>query len=901
MCRSLGEKIAVILNLFQDLKSEIPKRVWDDNRIFSLYTHSMFRKFLVLILFAVPLEAADPAAIDNFLTAAPVNIRQVLRPQLLMDCWGCKEEERRFVTTPLPKAAVTYLLDHLDELYQACPHLKGIYLNKRRLSDQQLVALMRFERLKFLTLKKAKLRILPSKIGDLTSLEYLDLSGNSLTTLPPSMKELRHLGSLKIEICRDFTLPPELRRTMSAFGKERVDRWVRKYHLNAFMQGAPASLRGKYQQFLLGFFSEVDNKLCYAPRKMWTDEEKAFIASKFDQLQNLYWLEALNLDGFGLKEIPSWVSDFEDLEFLSLRNNELEALPEDLTKLEGLQILNLGNNKFRVLPEVVLSCERLRKLELSHNFLSRFVITDDNALPALTALVVEHNLINEFQLGTAAPHLKVINLTGNRLSDFPCVDHQLNEIGMVILGHNQFTRFPEEIALKPSLNTLVLACNYLKDVPESVNQRERSLTLNCSANPSFRGVRVGGQYSVEPLHSYRAFECCVRNGGDDSRHVCGKDFVDERTFFDRLESDWNIEALKGVKSVAIPPQDVTAEVVFGLWQEMWGSLNLDQPEEEGVPNETYQDFALFEPFLASSARVVPESGANKEKMEQGLLPHLDGFIKTLFGLPLADGETRGWQIAKADIPATQQYAAFLIKAMFEDKNLAMFMQFVGAILYCPTGQKTAFETMTLNACKTGEENLENLENLETRIKKILGAEKEKAFLTTVNQTQFGQAVHLVEHYRLQLADKLGLVSMIKSYRDNSSIPRSRDLFHGNLVKVLEAFYGRFTVDFFVDRLMNHTETAEDRVLKSKTVKTDDEKKDVKRRVALRPITISSLLDFLNRSELIPYAAYAEQVGDEPAMAVPWSFYFTENPTQDEKPAEVKAALFRAVLEEMGLV
>ncbi len=68
----------------------------------------------------------------------------------------------------------------------------------------------RHNRSSTLSLHGRELEVLPSQIGQLTSLIELDLGLNALTELPPEIGSLTNLTDLKIDRNHLKTLPPEI-------------------------------------------------------------------------------------------------------------------------------------------------------------------------------------------------------------------------------------------------------------------------------------------------------------------------------------------------------------------------------------------------------------------------------------------------------------------------------------------------------------------------------------------------------------------------------------------------------------------------------------------------------------------------------------------------------------------
>ena len=82
-------------------------------------------------------------------------------------------------------------------------------------------------------------------------------------------------------------------------------------------------------------------------------------------------LQELKIARNGLKELPVWIGDFKNLQVLDVSYNDLKELPVEIGKLaheigslKNLEVIELWDNEIGVLPEELKNCKSLRKLEL---------------------------------------------------------------------------------------------------------------------------------------------------------------------------------------------------------------------------------------------------------------------------------------------------------------------------------------------------------------------------------------------------------------------------------------------------------------------------------------------------------------------------------------------------------
>uniref|UniRef100_A0A8B9FFC4 Malignant fibrous histiocytoma amplified sequence 1 n=1 Tax=Amazona collaria TaxID=241587 RepID=A0A8B9FFC4_9PSIT len=225
-------------------------------------------------------------------------------------------------------------------------------------------------------------------------------------------------------------------------------------------------------------------------------------------------LEALNLSGRGLEELPEEVgAALSGLRVLSLRRNRLVCLPAAaLRHLGRLAELDLSHNRLRGLGDggALAELRGLRKLSLSHNQLGaegpglpprladlgcleeldlsfnrlRRLPEGLGRLQHLRALDVDHNLLPSFPaplLELAA--LEELDCSGNRhLGALPEGIAALRRLKILWLSGTGLVALPEGLCQLSALESLMLDGNQLQALPAGFGSLQRLKMLNLSSN-----------------------------------------------------------------------------------------------------------------------------------------------------------------------------------------------------------------------------------------------------------------------------------------------------------------------------------------------------------------------------------------------------------------------------------
>lgn len=145
---------------------------------------------------------------------------------------------------------------------------------------------------------------------------------------------------------------------------------------------------------------------------------------------------------------------------LILSNNVLKEVPFSLQSFRDLETLDLSSNQLKILAFNIRGLRNLKRLIAKDNLLS------DSSLPK------DFNNHN----------LQVINLSGNKFTQFPYQLLELQTIREIYMGSNEINVLPRTYENLQRLEILYLGGNMIKHVPEEISQLKNLTSLNLSDN-----------------------------------------------------------------------------------------------------------------------------------------------------------------------------------------------------------------------------------------------------------------------------------------------------------------------------------------------------------------------------------------------------------------------------------
>lgn len=190
---------------------------------------------------------------------------------------------------------------------------------------------------------------------------------------------------------------------------------------------------------------------------------------------------------------------------------------------------------------------------------------------------------------------------------------------------------------------------------------------------------------------------------------------------------------------------------------------------------------------------------------------LHGYVKTLYDMPLADGDVPGWKMYADQIPEIKRALTYILDKIVatQDRDLqaVWYTQLVIGLLHCPTGQAegiTAVAYGMLEGVARGSSFKNTMEN-------ILALKKNTAFTQAILSKTGGntQNNHFISTYRGKLRKKLGLSAAIASFGERIGT-MGVDPFQGNRWNAARVYYDLVTPQRLVSWVAAHTQTEGDR-------------------------------------------------------------------------------------------
>ncbi|XP_034690360.1 receptor-like protein EIX2 [Vitis riparia] len=314
---------------------------------------------------------------------------------------------------------------------------------------------------------------IPLNIGELSSFQILDVSGNLLNgSIPSSISKLKDLEVIDLsnnhlsgKIPKNWN---DLHQLMA------ID-----LSKNKLSGGIPSWMCSKSSltQLILG-----DNNLSGEP---------------FPSLRNCTGLSSLDLGNNRFSgEIPKWIGErMPSLEQLRLRGNMLTGdIPEQLCWLSHLHILDLAvNNLSGSIPQCLGNLTALSFVTLLDNF-------DDPRFHKYYSESMELVLKGQnMEFESILPIVNLMDLSSNNIwGEIPKEITNLSTLGTLNLSRNQLTgKIPEKIGAMQGLETLDLSCNCLSGpIPPSMSSITSLNHLNLSHNRLSGPIPTTNQFST---------------------------------------------------------------------------------------------------------------------------------------------------------------------------------------------------------------------------------------------------------------------------------------------------------------------------------------------------------------------------------------------------------------------
>jgi Leucine-rich repeat (LRR) protein len=233
--------------------------------------------------------------------------------------------------------------------------------------DVVLTQLVQLKNLRGLALMRIEFGNLPSDIGKLIGLESLTLWGNKSTKLPPEFAQLeqlkylilrtnlfkeipsqinnfKHLGYLEMSYCPIKEISSEFCQNMGGSLQSLILKNCAFKRLPEAIKELKSLRSLNLRENDLHSFPDGIKQLTNLQEIYYYGNDRLKKEDLLDVHASLLQLKSLSLSGYGLKELPAFVSQMKKLEVLNVQQNDLQTLPDSLGEMPYLRELNIENN-----------------------------------------------------------------------------------------------------------------------------------------------------------------------------------------------------------------------------------------------------------------------------------------------------------------------------------------------------------------------------------------------------------------------------------------------------------------------------------------------------------------------------------------------------------------------------
>nr|POE55445.1 isoform 1 of protein suppressor of npr1-1, constitutive 1 [Quercus suber] len=396
---------------------------------------------------------------------------------------------------------------------------------------------------------------LPENLGNLESLFLLSLKGTAIELLPSSVGRLTYLGYLDIRDCKNLLCLPSSICSLKMLKELYVSRCSKLVNLPENLENLEGlfhlSLKGTAIEVLP---SSVGRLTALRQLNLKSGESRRPMSSLFKRNSNrsvaiIHWTfdypSSIESRCSKFVNMPKNLGNLEGLVVLSLRGTAIEVLPSSIGRLTALRNLNLGDCKNLLChPSNICSLKMLKCLHLSGS--SKLVNLPENL----------GNLEGLFHLSLKGTVIEVMPSSVGRLT---ALSH-LN-----LSNCKNLLCLPSSIcSLKMLKNLYLSGCSKLVNLPENLGNLEGLFRL------SLRGIAIEVLPSsvgrLTALESLDIRDCknlvCLEDIGClfslRELHLCGNNFVSLPESISQLSRiTWlNLDGCKRLRSLPDIPSQV---------------------------------------------------------------------------------------------------------------------------------------------------------------------------------------------------------------------------------------------------------------------------------------------------------------------------------------------------------
>ncbi len=340
-----------------------------------------------------------------------------------------------------------------------------------------------------LDLSCIKLDSLPATIGNLASLAKLDLHESKIESLPPSIGRLQSLQELDLRCTSKLKgLPDEIGNLGSL---------IKLILYESKIESLPPSI-GR-----LHSLKELD--LSYTPK----------LKGLPDEIGNLGSLIKLNLWGSKIESLPSSIGRLQSLQELDLSyTSKLKRLPDEIGNLGSLIKLYLLSSSIELLPPSIGRLQTLRELDLRCTSKLKGLPAEIGNLGSLIKLILYESKIESLppsigrlqslrelnlrftsklkvlpdEIGNLGSLIK-LNFCAARIESLPPSIGRLHSLEELDLSYTSKLKvLPDEIGNLGTLIKLYLCQSKIESLPPSIGRLQSLRELDLSYTSKLKGL-----------------------------------------------------------------------------------------------------------------------------------------------------------------------------------------------------------------------------------------------------------------------------------------------------------------------------------------------------------------------------------------------------------------------------
>eukprot|EP00123_Amoebidium_parasiticum_P002958 comp14249_c0_seq1/m.10235 comp14249_c0_seq1/g.10235 ORF comp14249_c0_seq1/g.10235 comp14249_c0_seq1/m.10235 type:complete len:416 (-) comp14249_c0_seq1:252-1499(-) len=144
--------------------------------------------------------------------------------------------------------------------------------------------------------------------------------------------------------------------------------------------------------------------------------------------------------------------------------------------------LTITGKALRSIPPAILTLNQITYLELPDNKITQLPENFASAFPALAALKLPRNRLEEFPMELCGMNIQILDLSGNRITHLPSQLCRMSRLFQLTLDNNRISTLPANIDRLKSLRRLSMQGNCIEVFPSSIRHMNLE-RFDASGNP----------------------------------------------------------------------------------------------------------------------------------------------------------------------------------------------------------------------------------------------------------------------------------------------------------------------------------------------------------------------------------------------------------------------------------